>query len=120
MCTAPTPPSLLMPLELATCVVSRGLWRRTTLTNYRNKAPNWETLLDFNRLAEEEHEDWVFQEVVCLPPQFVKCMIALSRGGKDAAVHREFDLDAKRFTGTVPNAQCSVATDPFLRGACAD
>src|SRR6266436_5684163 len=30
----------------------RGLWRRTTLPEYKKASPNWETVLDLDKLAE--------------------------------------------------------------------
>ena len=35
----------------------RGLWRRTTLAEFRKPNPAWETILDLDRLAAEENED---------------------------------------------------------------
>ena len=37
----------------------RGLWRRTSLEEYRKENPRWETVLDFDKLAEAEGENWV-------------------------------------------------------------
>ena len=38
----------------------RGLWRRTTLAEFRKASPAWEIILDLDRLAAEETEDWLF------------------------------------------------------------
>ncbi len=75
----------------------RGLWRRTTLDEYRKESPAWETVLDIDALAEAEGENWVFQGVECRRPDFRRCLLLLSRGGADAAVVREFDLVEKAF-----------------------
>jgi prolyl oligopeptidase len=75
----------------------RGLWRRTTLASYRSAAPQWQTVLDLDRLAEEEGERWVWGGASCLPPQARRCLISLSRGGGDAHVLREFDTVSGRF-----------------------
>lgn len=77
----------------------RGLWRRTTLAQYANPQPAWETVLDLDALARAEKENWVWKQADCLAPSYDRCMIALSRGGKDAVVLREFDVRAKRFVG---------------------
>src|ERR1700676_3642714 len=37
----------------------RGIWRRTTLEEFRKPNPKWEILLDLDRLAREEAEDWM-------------------------------------------------------------
>ena len=36
----------------------RGIWRRTTLAEFRKPDPQWETLLDVDRLAADEGADW--------------------------------------------------------------
>lgn len=75
----------------------RGVWRRTTLASYRTDNPVWETVLDIDALAAAEKANWVFQGWDCLPPENRRCLIALSNGGKDANVVREFDIETKRF-----------------------
>ncbi|RMH92901.1 S9 family peptidase [Lysobacter pythonis] len=75
----------------------RGLWRRTTLAEYRKPNPKWETLLDIDVLNEAEGENWVWHGANCLRPSYERCLIALSRGGADADVTREFDLGARGF-----------------------
>ncbi|MEM7645265.1 MAG: prolyl oligopeptidase family serine peptidase [Pseudomonadota bacterium] len=75
----------------------RGVWRRTLLKNYKRRKPRWETLLDLDLLAKSEKEDWVFKDARCLSPKYIRCLIKLSRGGKDAVEVREFDLRTKRF-----------------------
>lgn len=75
----------------------RGLWRRASLESYRTDSIKWETLLDFDALAKSEEENWVYKGVTCLAPEFTRCLLRLSRGGKDASVYREFDLTTKSF-----------------------
>ena len=79
----------------------RGLWRRTPLESYASDAPEWETILDFDKLAEEEDRNWVFKGADCFRPKGsdlpYKCMVSLSNGGKDAVIRREFDLSTKQF-----------------------
>jgi prolyl oligopeptidase len=75
----------------------KGLWRRTTLASYRTENPDWEILLDLDLLAKSEGEDWVWHGSVTLAPQHRRGLVQLSRGGADADVIREFDLDEKRF-----------------------
>ncbi|MFE0024466.1 prolyl oligopeptidase family protein [Amycolatopsis sp. NPDC059021] len=75
----------------------RGLWRRTTLAEYRRGEPDWEILLDVDALAEAEGENWVWQGAVVLRPDYRLGLVELSRGGADATVVREFDLDAHAF-----------------------
>src|SRR5213076_1276158 len=70
----------------------RGLWRRTTLDEYRKAEPRWETVLDLDALAKSEHENWVWAGAAGLPPKYDRCLVSLTRGGGDAHVVREFDL----------------------------
>lgn len=75
----------------------RGLWRRTTVESYRTPAPAWETVIDLDALSNSEKENWVWHGSQCLAPKNERCLISLSRGGKDAVVVREFDLASKTF-----------------------
>ncbi len=79
---------------------TRGLWRRTTLESYKTDNPEWETILDFDKLAEDEGKNWVYKGANCFKPQAASkylCMVSLSDGGKDAVINREFDLETKTF-----------------------
>ncbi len=75
----------------------RGIWRRTTLEEYRKPEPEWETVIDLDALNREEKENWVWHGADCLRPAYERCLVSLSRGGADADVTREFDLKAKRW-----------------------
>jgi prolyl oligopeptidase len=75
----------------------RGIWRRTTLEEYRKAEPDWELLLDIDALNVAEGENWVWHGADCLKPGYTRCLIALSRGGADADVTREFDLSTKQW-----------------------
>ena len=75
----------------------RGLWRRTTLAEYRKAQPAWETVLDLDALGAAEKENWVWHGADCLKPEYKRCLVSLSRGGADADVVREFDLETKAF-----------------------
>lgn len=74
---------------------ARGVWRRTTLAEYRKPHPAWETVLDIDALNAAEKETWVWHGADCREPDYTRCLIALSRGGSDADVTREFDLTTK-------------------------
>ncbi|WP_020671667.1 prolyl oligopeptidase family serine peptidase [Amycolatopsis nigrescens] len=89
----------------------RGLWRRTTLAEYRGERPDWELLLDVDALAEAEDENWVWQGAAVLRPGYTLALIELSRGGADATVVREFDLERREFVEdgfTLPEAKSQV------------
>ncbi|MBL0125552.1 MAG: S9 family peptidase [Betaproteobacteria bacterium] len=75
----------------------RGVWRRTTMEEYRKADPKWETVLDVDQLARDEKENWIWKGSSCLYPKYDSCLLSLSRGGADAGVIREFDVVAKSF-----------------------
>ncbi|MEN1729413.1 MAG: prolyl oligopeptidase family serine peptidase, partial [Pseudomonadota bacterium] len=75
----------------------RGIWRKTSTEDYRNEDPDWDVLLDVDALAESEGENWVWAGSSCVYPSYDRCLIGLSRGGADAAVRREFDMDSRQF-----------------------
>jgi len=75
-----------------------GLWRRTTLEEYKKADPAWETVLDLDRLAAAEDKNWFWKGSDVLRPTYDRALIFLSRGGADAVVVREFDLDTKEFS----------------------
>ena len=89
----------------------RGLWRRTTLAEYRKAKPAWETVIDIDALGKAENENWVWAGATCLGPDYRRCLVSLSRGGADASVVREFDTVDKRFVSggfQLPEAKSSV------------
>ena len=75
----------------------RGVWRRTSLAEYRKPEPRWEVMLDVDALAQAESENWVFAGVIWLEPSYERALVELSRGGGDATVVREYDVKSKRF-----------------------
>jgi prolyl oligopeptidase len=90
----------------------KGLWRRTTLAEYRKDKPAWDTVIDLDALAASEKENWVWHGVQCLKPDYRRCLVSLSRGGADADVIREFDLSTKGFIKdgfALPEAKSQVA-----------
>ena len=90
----------------------RGLWRRTTLDEYKKAKPAWEIVLDLDLLGKEEKENWVWHGAQVLKPDYQRALVSLSRGGADASVVREFDLAGKTFVSdgfTLPEAKSQVA-----------
>lgn len=75
----------------------RGIWRRTTPEEYAKPEPTWETVLDLDALAKTENESWVWKGALVLPRHDDRALVRLSRGGGDAVVIREFDLQALRW-----------------------
>lgn len=75
----------------------RGLWRRTTLEEYRKADPGWELLLDVDALNRAENASWVFKAAHCLKPDYEHCLISLSPDGGDAVEVREFSVSSRSF-----------------------
>jgi prolyl oligopeptidase len=75
----------------------RGVWRRCTLESYRLDKPAWEVIIDLDALAAQENENWVWHGAMGQPKVHQRLLVYLSRGGSDASVVREFDLETKRF-----------------------
>ncbi|HEY2345077.1 MAG TPA: prolyl oligopeptidase family serine peptidase [Xanthomonadaceae bacterium] len=75
----------------------RGVWRRTTLDEYRKAEPAWDVLIDLDALNKAENAHWVFKGADCLKPKFDRCLVSLSPGGGDAIEVREFDLPSRSF-----------------------
>ena len=90
----------------------RGIWRKTSLDEYRGDEPDWDVILDIDALAAEEDENWVWAGASCRYPGYDRCMVGLSVGGADAAVRREFDLETREFVADgfyVPESKSSIA-----------
>lgn len=86
----------------------RGIWRATTPASYATATPAWTTVLDLDALARAEHANWIFKGATCAEPAEARCMIALSDGGEDAVVWREFDVTTGKFVAggfSVPRAK---------------
>ncbi|MEO8506534.1 MAG: prolyl oligopeptidase family serine peptidase [Betaproteobacteria bacterium] len=89
----------------------RGVFRRTTFDEYRKAQPAWETVLDLDALAAAENENWVWHGGDFQKPGYTRCLLSLSRGGADASVVREFDVETRSFVPegfTLPEAKSSV------------
>lgn len=86
----------------------RGIWRRMPLARYLELgaaaagSQEWDVLLDVDALATAESENWVYSGTVVHRPADARALCRLSRGGADAVVVREFDLQRGRL---VPPAE---------------
>ena len=90
----------------------RGLWRRTTLEEYKKEQPAWDLVLDLDALGKQENENWVWKSAAWLQPDCARVLLQLSRGGADAVVTREFDVVEKKFVDggfTLPEAKANVS-----------
>ena len=75
----------------------RGVLRRTTWDAYLQGKAAWDELLDLDALGRAEGESWVYHGGAVRRPDRQRVLIALSPGGSDASVTREFDLEEGRF-----------------------
>ena len=75
----------------------RGLWRRTTLDSYRTDSPDWDVLIDVDALGRADDEKWVWAGATVIEPEFTRALVDLSRGGSDAVIVREFDMETREF-----------------------
>jgi prolyl oligopeptidase len=75
----------------------RGIWRRSSMESYTSGDPVWETLLDIDALSEKDDIKWVFKGSYGLYPDYNRFLVQLSKGGGDALVIKEFDVNEKKF-----------------------
>ena len=74
----------------------RGILRRCKLADYKKSNFKWETMLDMDKLAKKEDENWVYSGSTRLSGTD-RTLVSMSRGGGDTVVVREYDLKRKRF-----------------------
>ncbi len=100
----------------------RGLWRRTTLDSYRTDSPEWDVLIDVDELGRADDGRWVWAGAGVIEPEYTRALVALSRGGSDASIVREFDMGTREFITdgfALPEAKSQLAwvdTDTVLVG----
>ncbi len=90
----------------------KGIWRSTTLESYTSETPQWDTILDVDALAKADGKNWVYKGNTCLAPDYTRCIVNLSVGGKDAVERREFDIISKSFVDggfALPESKGGVA-----------
>ena len=86
----------------------QGIWRRTSVDDYRAATPAWQTVIDLDALGRAEHHVWVWKGDTCDHPADKRCLISLSEGGEDAVTTREFDLATGAFVAggfLIPHAK---------------
>lgn len=89
----------------------KGIYRVQSLADFRRKSDTWTTLIDVDAISKAEKESWVFKGLHCAPVNQDRCLVMLSRGGGDAVVAREYDLQAKAFVAggiSLPEAKMDV------------
>lgn len=95
----------------------RGILRRTPLESFKSTEPSWDTVVDIDALGLQENESWVYKGYTLYQPQDesippTRMLLKLSRGGADATVVREFDLETLSFVEGgffLPEAKSTVS-----------
>ena len=90
----------------------RGIWRRTSKEAYLTGKPQWETLLDIDQMSKTDSIKWVFKGAGGLYPTYNRFLVSLSKGGGDAVITREFDVNTKSFVKDgfyIPESKGSVS-----------
>lgn len=90
----------------------RGIWRRTSIQDYKADKDNWNIILDLDKLSKKEDKKWVFSGVNWLAPDYKICLLSLSDGGTDENIVREFNVDTKEFVKDgfyLPSSKGSIA-----------
>ena len=75
----------------------RGIWRKSSLADYKTAEPHWTTVLDIDALGKAEGKSWVMKGLQCYRLKDHLCLLSLSDGGEDAVEVREFDLATGQF-----------------------
>ncbi len=90
----------------------RGVWRQAPLAGYLAGKPEWDTVIDLDALSKTEGRNWVWKGADCLAPDYTRCLISLSDGGRDSVEVREFDRTIKSFVKGgffVPDAKQDIS-----------
>ncbi len=75
----------------------RGIYRRTTLKQFKKKNTKWQTMLDMDNYSQKHGKNYDFHGINCLSAKAKHCLVMLSPGGSDAVVVREYNLAKKKF-----------------------
>jgi len=90
----------------------RGIWRRSNKKDYLIGKPKWETLIDIDALSKKDNVKWVYKGSSGLFPNYDKYLVSLSKGGGDAVIVKEYDVNKKSFVDngfSLPEAKGSVS-----------
>jgi prolyl oligopeptidase len=71
-------------------------------------------LLDLDELSRADDQNWVWAGAVVIEPEFTRALVNLSRGGADAIVVREFDMETREFVVDgfeLPEAKTQIGWD---------
>ena len=75
----------------------RGIWRRTSLSDYASASPAWTTVARFGCARPSRERELGLEGADCAWPAETAACVFLSDGGEDAITAREFDLVSGTF-----------------------
>ena len=75
----------------------RGIYRKTTLKQFKKANPKWKTVLDMDEYSNQQEKNYDYHGMTCLPPKGIDCLVFLSPSGGDAIEIKEFDLEKHEF-----------------------
>src|SRR5215469_10875136 len=55
----------------------RGLWRRTTLEQYRHQTPQWDVLINVDELGRADDQNWVWAGARVIEPEYTRALVSL-------------------------------------------
>ncbi|MGI4753147.1 MAG: prolyl oligopeptidase family serine peptidase [Janthinobacterium lividum] len=75
----------------------QGLWRRTLVQNYSKDKPDWEVLIDFDKLSKTFGKKVMLRGINRCFQNSDRYLVIMSFGGKDETFFAEWDLSKKDF-----------------------
>ena len=94
--------SATSPISGRTPQHPKGIWRRTTLPSTPRRTLHWEILLDLDKLAADEHENWVWKGADCTPELPALPPAALARRRRRGRGARVRSRHAQLHEGRLP------------------
>lgn len=92
----------------------RGVLRRTTVKSFDQNTPEWEVLIDFDKLSAAENKQWLFEDVTCLPSDASRCVVQLSDSGTQVSSYREYDFNKNKIISDGFNFNAETASFVWL------
>ena len=74
-----------------------GLWRYTSLDDFRNETPEWKVGADFDQFAKDQGKNLLCHDFHTLPPEHSRVLFSLSEFGENATAIREYDIPTGKY-----------------------
>lgn len=92
----------------------QGLWRRVLIQEYSKDKPEWEVLIDFDKLSQKLGKKVVFNHARSCFQNPDRYIIVMSFGGKDERFFKEWSLETKNFVED--GFESKTSNGKFLEG----